>query len=107
MASMSVPFDVSSTGGTLRLVALVPLVASNIAALRAALKEHLGAAEQAVLLDLGHVELVDSLGIYLVVSLNKSCQERQVSFSVAGANAEVLRLFEFFGLNEVFDIREG
>jgi anti-anti-sigma factor len=105
MTSIPDPFNASLEGGILRLVAMVPLVAGNVAAQRTALKEHLDRAEQAVVLDLGKSDLVDSLGITLVVGLYKSCQERKLAFSVAGANAEVLRLFKFFSLNEVFEIR--
>jgi len=106
MASIPDPFDASLTGGTLRLAALTPLVASNVTAQRAALKEHLGKAGQAVVLDLGKSEMVDSLGITLVVGLYKSCVEHKLPFSVEGASAEVLRLFRFFSLNEIFEIRE-
>ena len=100
------PIQAILDGKVLRLVALVPLVASNVATQRAALKAHLEQAEQAVVLDLGQSDLVDSLGITLVVGLYKSCLERKLAFSVAGANAEVLRLFKFFNLNEIFEIRE-
>jgi anti-anti-sigma factor len=100
------PIQAILDGKVLRLVALVPLVASNVAAQRTVLKEHLEQAEQAVVLDLGQSDLVDSLGITLVVGLYKSCLERKLTFSVAGANAEVLRLFKFFSLDEIFEIRE-
>lgn len=99
------PFDIEVQGTTLRLVALGPLVASVVAAQRAALRELLKRAGQAVVLDLTAAELVDSLGITLIVGLYKTCQERKLAFSVAGANPEVLRLFRFFRLNEIFEIR--
>lgn len=106
MKPMNDPFKVTLEGTTLRLAPLGNLVANNVDAQRAALKEHLGQAQKAVVLDLGAAELVDSLGITLVVGLYKSCKERGLAFSVAGASAEVLRLFKFFSLNEVFEIRE-
>jgi anti-anti-sigma factor len=106
MTAIADPFDVVVQGPTLRLVAHGPLVASAVAAQRAALREHLKRAGQAVVLDLAASELVDSMGITLIVGLFKSCQERKLAFSVAGAHAEVLRLFRFFRLNEIFDIGE-
>jgi len=100
------PFAATLKGKTLRLAALGSLVANNVAAQRTYLKEHLDQAKKAVVLDLSAAEMVDSLGITLVVGLYKSCQERSLAFSVEGVNAEVLRLFKFFNLNEVFEIRE-
>jgi anti-anti-sigma factor len=99
-------FTATLEGGTLRLLALGNLVANHVGAQRLFLKEHLGEAKEAVILDLGSVELVDSLGITLLVGLYKSCKEKQLGFRVEGVNSEVLRLCKFFSLNEEFEIRE-
>jgi anti-sigma B factor antagonist len=107
MTSTIDPFKATLAGTTLVLTALGNLVANNVDSQRASLKEHLGQAKQAVVLDLSSADLVDSLGITLVVGLYKSCKEKGLAFSVAGANVEVLRLFKFFSLNEVFEIRES
>jgi anti-anti-sigma factor len=106
MTAIPDPFQAVLKGTTLCLVAQGPLVASQVAAQRSALKEHLVRAEQAVVLDLGASDLVDSLGITLIVGLYKSCQERKLAFSIEGVNPEALRLFRFFSLNEFFEIRE-
>ena len=100
-------FAILLEGGTLRLKAQDSLSAAHVAAQRAFLKECLGQAGNAVVLDLSSSELVDSLGITLVVGLYKSCKEKGLAFSVEGANAEVARLFKFFSLDELFEIREG
>ena len=99
------PFNATTVGNALHLLALGNLVAGTVAAQRVFLGEHLDRAKHAVVLDLGGAELVDSLGITLVVGLYKSCQERKLDFSVEGVNAEVMRLFKFFSLNDVFQIR--
>ncbi len=106
MISTPDPFTATFDGKVLRLAALGDLVASNVTAQRAFLKEHLGQAKKSVVLDLTASGMVDSLGITLIVGLFKSCQEHKLAFAVEGANTEVLRLFKFFSLNEVFEIRE-
>lgn len=98
------PFHAVAKEGVLHLEARTPLVAAYVAAQRDFLKAQLDRAERAVVLDLTCAELVDSLGVTLIVGLFKSCRERQLGFSVVGANTEVLRLFHFFSLNDCFEI---
>lgn len=105
MTLSSDPFTIALEGDTLRLKALDSLSATHVAAQRAFLKESLDKAGNAVVLDLGSSELVDSLGITLIVGLYKSCKERGLAFSVEGANAETARVFTFFGLDEIFATR--
>ena len=81
-------------------------MASSVEDQRRFLKEHLGQATQAVRLELDGAEQVDSLGVTLIVGLYKSCKERGLAFSVIGVNAEVMRLFKFFSLHTVFELRE-
>ena len=106
MTNLPDTFDARLQDQVLYLAARGPLVAGHVHDQRAALKQHLALAEKAVVLDLSEADLVDSLGITLVVGLYKSCVEHNLFFSVSGANPEVLRLFKFFNLNEVFAIRE-
>ena len=62
-------------------------------------------AYKSVILDLSTVELVDSIGISLVVGLFKSCQSKNMEFSVEGANENLLRVFALFKLPQFFPIQ--
>ena len=106
MTAKPEPFQVTRENGAIRLTASEPLVARNIPAqrdqLQAVLQGHLGP----VILDVSLVDMVDSLGITLIIRLYKSCLQKQIAFSVAGANAELLRLFKFFSLSDLFPVKE-
>jgi anti-sigma B factor antagonist len=106
VSSRTKPFQVSEENGGLRFTAAEALVARNIPDQRAQLQEDLSAATGPVVLDLAQVDVVDSLGITLVVRLYKSCEQKGLAFSVAGASAEILRLFRFFSLSDLFPIKE-
>jgi anti-anti-sigma factor len=99
------PFLVTEGGDQTRLQAQDNLVARNIPAQRAFLQEAIKAAKGLVVLDLARVEMMDSMGISLLVRLFKSCQERGLGFRVEGANSEILRLSRFFSLSDLFEMQ--
>ena len=53
-----------------------------------------------LLLDLTHVQVVDSMGLKLVVGLLKSCQKQQRAFSLTEVSVPVAQVFKLSGLNE-------
>jgi len=106
MAAKTKPFHVSEESGGFRFTAAESLVARNIPDQRAQLQENLLLASGPVVLDLSQIDVVDSLGITLVVRIYKSCKQKGLSFSVTGANAEIQRLFRFFSLSDLFPVKE-
>jgi anti-anti-sigma factor len=105
MAAKTKPFKVTKENGALRFTAAEDLVARNIPAQRAQLLEAMQEAAGPIVLDLSRIEMVDSLGITLVVRIYKTCQEKQVPFRVEGASTEILRLFKFFSLSDLFEVK--
>lgn len=91
----------------LRLSPQGDLVASSVEEERASMLKALESAEKAVILDLSSTELVDSLGITLILGLYKSCQKRGITFSVEGAKKDIVRVFKLFSLNKLFPVSEG
>lgn len=59
---------------------------------------------KSVIIDLTHVEAIDSLGINMLVGLYKECQKHQKTFKVVGASQALKRLFEIFKLTSYFGI---
>jgi anti-sigma B factor antagonist len=102
------PAQASGTkGAVLRLEPKVDLVASTVEAQRAAFTRALEAEKGAVVLDLGRVEQLDSLGITLILGLFKSCQKSGVPFSIEGVRPDLMRVFRLFNLPKYFPVIEG
>jgi len=57
-------------------------------------------------LDLTAAEVVDSLGITLILGLFKTCQQKKIPFQVEGVSADLLRVFKLFSLPRLFTILE-
>ena len=106
MASKPRPFKVARDRDGTRFTALRSLVASEIPLQRAQLLEALQDLTGPVILDLSKAEMVDSLGLTLIVRLFKSCEAKALPFAVEGANPEVMRLFSFFTLSDLFPVKE-
>lgn len=91
----------------LRLRPKGDLVASTVEGERGRLMEALEASQGPVVLDLGGVKEIDSLGITLVLGTFKTCQKQGRTFSVEGVSAEIHRVFKLFSLPKLFSIQEG
>jgi anti-anti-sigma factor len=98
-------FQVTQEGDLLRFLAMDNLVAKHVPGQRAFLQEAIKGAQAGVILDLSQVQMMDSLGITLLVRIYKTCQERRLTFRVEGANAEILRLAKFFSLSDLFQMQ--
>lgn len=92
--------------GTLRIASGGNLVAGTVEERRRAAMEALEAPCSDVVLDLAEAEVVDSLGITLILGLYKTCQQRKIAFRVEGANPDLMRVFKLFSLPRLFTILE-
>lgn len=90
----------------LRIAVQGNLVASTVEAQRQVALASLQAPCSEVVLDLARAEVVDSLGITLILGLFKSCQQKQLPFRVEGASADLMRVFRLFSLPRLFPIQE-
>jgi anti-sigma B factor antagonist len=81
-------------------------VASTVDALRKSAMEALVPPCTEVILDLSSAEVVDSLGITLILGLFKTCQQKKIPFQVHGASPDLMRVFKLFSLPRLFTILE-
>lgn len=93
-----------STPEGLHLTPTVDLVASTVEGLRESFTKALGRAKGSVVLDLAHVQQIDSLGITLVLGLFKSCQTQRLGFRIQGAHTDLQRVFKLFNLTKFFEV---
>jgi anti-anti-sigma factor len=107
MTTAKVPLSTKKKGEALRLVPKVDLVASTVEEQRASMMKALEPPVERVILDLSGVDLVDSLGITLVLGLFKSCQKSGSAFSIEGVKPDILRVFKLFNLTKFFPASEG
>ena len=101
------PMKTQKSDGTVRLNPNGDLVASTVELLREGMLKALEAAKVGVVLDLASTKQIDSLGITLVLGLFKSCQKKELAFSIEGANPDLLRVFKLFNLTKFFPIAEA
>jgi anti-anti-sigma factor len=94
-------------GDLLRLRPRVDLVASTVEAQRTEMMQALAGRQGSVVLDLGEVAQIDSLGITLVLGLFKTCQKAGVDFKVEGVRPDLMRVFRLFNLPRFFPIAEA
>jgi anti-sigma B factor antagonist len=83
------------------------IVASTVESVRDIVRPAVEESTQGVVLDLGDVSQLDSLGVSLVVGLFKSCRSREVDFRIEGASADLMRVFRLFRLDHYFSISEA
>lgn len=57
-----------------------------------------------IVLNLGDVEMLDSFGIAVMISLLKQCKERSGNLTLYGLNEQVTRLIELTRMDRVLDI---
>lgn len=96
-----------SKADVLRMAPKGDLVASTVEEHRTAMMKAMESAGDNVVLDLSSVDLIDSLGITLVLGLFKSCQKSGAAFSIVGVNPDIMRVFKLFHLTKFFPIDEA
>lgn len=57
-----------------------------------------------IVLDLSHVEEIDSSGLQLVVSFFKTLEKRRIPYKVSGISDEMLEILTISGLNKYFNL---
>ena len=107
MTSSNAPLGVTWNESLMRLQPKVDLVASTVEIQRGTMMKALEAKQSAVVLDLGAVEQIDSLGITLVLGLFKTCQKSGIPFSIEGVKPDIMRVFRLFNLPKFFTILEA
>lgn len=107
MTDAKTPLPTKKKGDLLRLTPKGDLLASTVDEQRITMMKALESAGDKVVLDLSTVELIDSLGITLVLGLFKSCQKLGATFSVEGVKADIMRVFKLFNLTRFFAISEA
>ena len=107
MTAHSAPLGVTWNESLMRLQPKVDLVASTVEAQRGAMLKALEGRQGGVVLDLGAVEQIDSLGITLVLGVFKTCQKAGNPFSVEAVKPDLMRVFRLFNLPKFFPILEG
>ena len=103
----STPLTIERTGGILRLAPRTDLVASAVEDLRAALLDAMAEPGPAVVLDLVAVEVLDSLGITLILGLFRSSQKAGAAFSIQNVRPDLMRVFRLFNLTKFFPVNEA
>lgn len=107
MTASKSPLLAKKKGEVLRLIPRTDLVASTVEEHRASMMKVIETAEKSVVLDLGEVSLIDSLGITLVLGLFKSCQKAGCSFAIEGVKPDIVRVFKLFNLTKFFSVSEA
>lgn len=59
-----------------------------------------------IVLNLGQVEMLDSFGLAVLISLLKLCKEHRGNLTLYGLNQQVTRLIELTHMDRVLDIWE-
>ncbi|MCX7712005.1 MAG: STAS domain-containing protein [Clostridia bacterium] len=82
------------------------IVSSKVKELVEAAKKHMNTEEkyQGVILNLGKVSMIDSIGITFVIGLYKSASNMGKGFKVSGLNTDIKQLFGIMRLDQVFEI---
>lgn len=81
------------------------IVANTVQDLRAELFEVIQSGEKHVVVDLQHVEIVDSTGLGVLISAQNSVQEQGGGLTVINVSDDILRLFKIMRLDQHFVVQ--
>lgn len=92
--------------GVTYLVLESDLVASRVEEMRQFLMEQLKAYpdESAVILDVQGIEVVDSLGVNLIIGLYKHVAAESKEFKIVNAGEKFMKVANFFRFNSIFPV---
>lgn len=92
----------------LRLVIKEGLTANNVSAYKNQFEHVLKEAEgyQGLILDMGHTDNIDSVGVTFVIGLYKRMKGLEKTFKVVGASQDVQMLFRLMKLDAFFEMSE-
>jgi serine/threonine-protein kinase RsbW len=83
------------------------LVASTVEGVRRNLLRAIEGAGGHIVLDMSMVQVVDSMGITLVLGLFKTCKAKGLTFEVVGLSQDIHRVFKLFNLTKFFPVVEA
>lgn len=97
----------NETDTELRLMAEEDFTVKHAPVLQQELLQMLsGVQGKSVVLDLSRTNLIDSMGIKLLVGVFKSCQENGLSFCLEASTQSVVKVLHLCKLNQLFEIKE-
>ncbi|CAN2041800.1 Anti-sigma-factor antagonist [Candidatus Magnetomoraceae bacterium gMMP-15] len=95
--------------GTLYLIPETDLVASHIEKIRDFFINHLRENQDAdyVILDAKGIEIVDSLGVNLIIGLYKQVISESKEFQIINAGYKFMKVTNFFHFSSLFNVSEA
>jgi len=94
-------------GETLRLSSEVNFTLDNADDLQNLLTQSMAHSKaKSIVLDLTQTDVIDSMGIKVLISLFKTCQERGLGFCLEGCSQSVLKVLKLCKMDRLFDITE-
>jgi anti-anti-sigma factor len=95
-------------GDCMRLILIDGLTANNVEKLNLKIdelfKSEIAFAE--IVLDLGNIKNIDSVGVTFVISLYRRTEGIHKKFSISGASEDILSLFKLMKLDQFFDMND-
>lgn len=83
------------------------LIASQVASIRDTILEKLksetGLSE--IVLDVQNTEVVDSLGVNLIIGTYRQCESMSLKFEIINAGEKFIKVSDFFQFNSYFNVR--
>lgn len=99
--------NISKENDTLFLIPETDLIANRIEELRDYFAEQLKTHSEVfhVLLDVSGVEVVDSLGVNLIVGLYRQATSESKTIEIVGAGKNFMKVADFFRLTSLFSVK--
>ena len=97
----------TENGETLRLSSEVNFTVANAHDLQKALMQSVELSKaKSVVLDLSRTDVIDSMGIKLLIGLFKTCQEKALGFCLEVSSQSVLKVLKLCKIDQLIDIKE-
>jgi len=97
-------FEIRREGVCATVIPSGDVVASSVADLRPVLRDLVRSGAREVILDLGHAEMLDSMGIGLLLSAHNSVAQTGGTFSVIEASPEIVELLYSMRVHQHFRV---
>ena len=97
-------FNIENKRDTVEIVFSENLVSVVVEELRGALKKILSESISTLIMDFQSIELIDSMGIGLLVSTHNTLSSRESELIITNLSSDLLELFTVMRLNEFFTI---
>jgi anti-anti-sigma factor len=80
------------------------IVAASVGELRSRMREAVGQGVRELVVDMAHVQMVDSMGIGLLISAHNSLRKSGGRLIVVHASKEILELFHLMRIHQHFSV---